>query len=334
MRRQDTQPGSPEQSREQPLEQDASSPVSDSAQTSAPALPDLFEAGSAESPRVVYVASVTHSGSTLVDLVLGSHSQLQSLGELKVLARSKREKLDRVLADRCTCGASNKAACGFWRGVEDRLQASIGGGLRDLDLDASDETTFVAHNEALFRAAVQVGGTPWIIDSSKSPRRLRRLIRSGAFDVRPLHLTRSPYGVTYSHIKKGRSTSRGALQYAKTRIALDWMLARQPHVTLRYEDFVADPAGEMGRVLGWLGLQFEPQQLDWTAHLHHNICGNHMRFTRKPEIRLDDAWRGALSPGQKAAIALLTSPARVSGLARSGSADAPDDGGQSSSTAR
>jgi hypothetical protein len=291
-------------------------------------LPEPSEAGRAEAPRIVYVASVTHSGSTLVDLVLGSHSQLLSLGELKVLARSKRQKLERVLADRCTCGAADKQACRFWHGVEEWLQARLGGGLRDLDVDAPDESTFVQHNDALFRAAVEVGGTPWIVDSSKSSRRLRRLLRSGAFDVRPVHLTRSPYGVTYSHIKKGRSTARGALQYTKTRVALEWILARHPHVTLRYEDFVADPAHEMERVLSWLGLAFEPSQLEWTDHPHHNICGNHMRFTRKPVIRLDDAWRSALTPGQKAAIALLTGPARVAG------AGAHAAGGQSSSTDR
>lgn len=270
-------------------------------------------------PHIVYIASVTHSGSTLVDLVLGAHSGLQSLGELKVFSRSRREKLERVLADRCTCGASDKLSCAFWSGVEDRLRETLGGGLRDLDVDARDPEVFRTHNRALFEAAAAVGGNPWIVDSSKSARRLRRLLAAGVFDVRPLHLTRSPYGVAYSHIKKGRSAAAGALRYARTRIALERILAHRPHATLRYEDFVADPPGEMKRVLAWLGLSFESRQLDWTAHPHHNICGNHMRFAETPEIRLDDAWRAALSPTQKAVIATLTGPARLAARAQSSS---------------
>ncbi len=281
-------------------------------------------------PHIIYIASVTHSGSTLVDLVLGAHSRLQSLGELKVFSRSKHAKLERVLADRCTCGASDKGSCAFWSGVESRLRETLGGGLRDLDVDSPDPEIFLAHNRALFEAAARVGGNPWIVDSSKNPRRLRRLLAAGSFDLRPIHLTRSPYGVTYSHIKKGRGTVTGALRYARTRIALDWTLARRRHAQLRYEDFVSSPSREMTRVLSWLGLPFESQQLDWTAHAHHNICGNHMRFAETPDIRLDDAWRRGLSGAQKAVIATLTGPARL--LARAAMAAGPP--AQSSSTSR
>lgn len=263
-----------------------------------------------QAPRIVYVASVTHSGSTLVDLVLGAHSQLESLGELKVLSRARNDKRERVLAGRCTCGADSKETCTFWRGVDARLRQEVGCGLHDVDLDAPDEPTFRSHNRALFAAASAVSGAAWIVDSSKSPRRLRRLLATG-FDVRPIHLTRSPYGVTYSHIKKGRSTTQGALRYTKTRLQLEWLLRGVPHATLRYESFVRQPEAEMGRIMAWLGLGFEPRQLDWTAGPHHNICGNRMRFATTPEIRLDEAWRNALSPLQKGAVAGLTWPARL-----------------------
>lgn len=262
--------------------------------------------------HLVYVASVTHSGSTLLDLVLGSHSRLLSLGELKVLRPERRTKLERVLADRCTCGAPDKAACAFWSGVEAGLRETIGGGLRDLNLDHPDPVRFAEQNRALLETAVAVGGTPWLVDSSKSPRRLRRLLAAG-FDVRPVHLTRSPYGVTYSHVRKGRSAAAGALRYVKTRLALGGCLAGRPHVSLRYEDFVAHPARETARVMESLDLAYEPGQLDWTAHPHHNICGNHMRFARTPEIRLDDRWRQGLSPAQKALVAALTWPALLAG---------------------
>jgi hypothetical protein len=276
-------------------------------------------------PRIVYIASVTHSGSTLLDLVLGSHSQLQSLGELKVLCRAKQEKRERVLADRCSCGARDKLGCPFWCAVEERLRHTLGGGLRDLDVDHPDPATFIAHNRALFDAIVRAGGTPWIVDSSKSPRRLGRLLGARVFDVRPVHLTRSPYGVTYSHTKKGRSTVRGALRYAKTQLALERLLSREPHLALRYEDFVASPADETTRIMSYLGLPFEADQLDWSAPAHHTLCGNHMRFAPTSEIRSDEAWREELSAVQKAVIGVLTWPVRAAG---------GRGGAQSSRTAR
>ena len=271
----------------------------------------MSDSQNSNGPHIVYIGGATHSGSTLVDLILGSHPMLQSLGEIKVLCRARHQKRERVLAERCTCGASDKLSCPFWRGVESRLQHQTGGGLRELDLDHPDPATFVAHNRALFDAVVSSGGTAWLIDSSKSPRRLGRLLAAGVFDVRPIHLIRSPYGVTYSHIQKGRSALRGVWRYATTRHKIERILRHEAHLALRYESFVASPAQETARVMHWLGLSFEAGQLDWTAQPHHNLCGNRMRFSRTPEIRLDEAWREGLSTLQKATIAALSGAASI-----------------------
>ena len=103
-------------------------------------------------PRIIYIASAAHSGSTLLDLVLGSHSRLQSLGELKVLAPTRAEKRDRVLADQRTCGAADKRSCPFWKAVDERLCVAIGTGLGGLDVDPADTGSFERHNRALFES--------------------------------------------------------------------------------------------------------------------------------------------------------------------------------------
>jgi hypothetical protein len=287
----------------------------------------------ADRPRIVYVASVAHSGSTLLDLVLGSHSQLESCGELKVLSSARQAKRERVLSDRCVCGAPTKLACDVWREVDRRLAASIGCGLHQIDVEARDDATFVLHNRALFDALAEVGGAPWLVDSSKSVRRLARLLVCGEFDVRPLHLTRSPYGVANSHRRKGRSLADGALRYTRARLGLEWLLRDVPHATLRYEDFVREPARELGGVMRWLALEPEPGQLDWTAHVHHSVCGNRMRFATTSEIRIDEAWRSDLSRLEKGLVGALTWPAQLarSWVATPTAGIRPD---QSSSTAR
>ena len=60
--------------------------------------------GGASVVKVVFIASLSHSGSTLLDLMLNAHPEVASVGELKQLGRFARlEKPNRRL--RCTCGA-------------------------------------------------------------------------------------------------------------------------------------------------------------------------------------------------------------------------------------
>lgn len=60
--------------------------------------------------RYIYICSAGHSGSTLLDLLLGSHPRITSLGELSHL--SKNVALDTP----CSCGTPVRA-CPFWRAV-------------------------------------------------------------------------------------------------------------------------------------------------------------------------------------------------------------------------
>lgn len=264
-----------------------------------------------ESPHIVYVAGVSHSGSTLLDLLLGSHSRLQGLGELKVLSRRKQAKRGRVLSDRCTCGAPFKLACDFWRKVDARLQRRLGVDLQEIDVDSADSTTFIRHNLALFEAIAEVGDSPWLVDSSKSPRRLRRLLDCSSFDVLPILLERDARGVTYSHVRKGRGVVEGAFLYAKARVRLEVVLSRQDPPRVRYEDLVSDPEAALAPAMARLGLEFEESQLDWANAAQHQICGNHMRFATTSEMRLDEAWKDDLSRLQQGVVAALTWPARL-----------------------
>src|SRR2546425_1217907 len=58
------------------------------------------------SRRVVFVASLYHSGSTLLDLLLGRHPRVVGLGEIHYLLRLQPEPA-------CSCGAAVEE-CPFW----------------------------------------------------------------------------------------------------------------------------------------------------------------------------------------------------------------------------
>ncbi|MCU0923931.1 MAG: sulfotransferase, partial [Burkholderiaceae bacterium] len=74
-------------------------------------------------PRVAYICSSGRSGSTLLNLMLGSHPDFVCLGEIEHLP--KNVALDTV----CTCGA-RVSACPFWNRVFDRLASDSGMDMR------------------------------------------------------------------------------------------------------------------------------------------------------------------------------------------------------------
>lgn len=69
--------------------------------------------------KYLYICSAGHSGSTLLDLVLGSHSQIVSLGELSQLPKNI------ALNSICTCG-DPVTSCRHWRLVLNKISRKIG----------------------------------------------------------------------------------------------------------------------------------------------------------------------------------------------------------------
>ena len=74
----------------------------------------------------LYITGRGHSGSTILDILLGNSSQIESVGELLAgLSRADREP--------CSCGAT-MSDCGFWREVRSRVEAESFLGTRSVAL--------------------------------------------------------------------------------------------------------------------------------------------------------------------------------------------------------
>lgn len=78
--------------------------------------------------KVLYICSAGRSGSTLIDLVLGSHSQCMSLGEIEHLPKNI------ALNTMCSCGAPVRG-CSFWNQVAARIKASTGKDMYEFPYD-------------------------------------------------------------------------------------------------------------------------------------------------------------------------------------------------------
>jgi hypothetical protein len=255
-------------------------------------------------PRILYIMSVSHSGSTLLDLLVSGHSQALSVGEAKRFSPTNSLKMS------CTCQVELVWDCPFWGQVDSTLQRSSSLTLKTLDLCGGDDQVFVHHNRAFYTAVAQVTGRNVIVDSSKNFKRLRRLLSAGEFDLLPIHLRRQPPAVVYSHVKKGRHWLRCSLDYRKQDRRTRALLKGVDHAVVRYEELATRPEGVLKDLMPRFGLDFESQQLDWAGRERHNCGGNRMRHSSSSAIRVDREWQTGLKSWQKTAVGLLTYSAR------------------------
>jgi hypothetical protein len=257
--------------------------------------------------KVVYITSSGHSGSTLLDLLVSGHSKVFSVGEVKDFDRSRESR-------RCTCGAKSPFDCPFWHRIAHHLQTQHGLALDNLNVLNDDLEEFETHNQALFEAVSEESGCRIIVDSSKNTNRLRSLLRCTAIDVEVIHLIRSPFGVAYSNLRKGRSVRRFVFLWAIRLTRTRRLLRNHPHLEVRYERLASRPAEVVSEIMGMLGLPFEPGQLDFAGQDRHNIGGNRMRFSKDSTIALDQAWQSGLDPLQKVTVGLVSKAARAPGV--------------------
>jgi len=262
--------------------------------------------------QLVYITGRGHSGSTLLALLLSGHSQVMSAGEVKMLIDA--DPQHRL----CSCHRLVPEHCPFWVAVEEQVQAGLGLPLQALDLmGEGDLATFACHNQALFGAIASVSGCSVIVDSSKSLPRLSRLLAAQAQEVMPalqvwpIHLHRGPLGLMNSTRKLGYSLRESSDNYSRLFFLTRICLASVPSLQVFYERLARYPRREVARVMAWLGLPFESQQMRWRAGVRRDLHGNAMRFGHSDRIALDQSWQAELTIAQKLAVSVWTLPVRL-----------------------
>jgi hypothetical protein len=312
----------------------SSIPLEDSATDTVP--------GGSSVPRVLFLSGLGRSGTTILERVLGELPGVCSAGELVHLWQ--RGVLDDEL---CGCGEPF-SRCAFWTEVGrrafggwDRALAERMIALR-LRVDRTrhvllaatpairrrERDEYVAVFARLYRAIVETSGRPVVIDSSKHSSLAWVLRTSPDIDLRVLHVVRDSRGVAYSWTKEVRRPEAGEAdlmtRYSPSRSALLWTghnvalsvlrMTRAKGRLLRYEDFVADPAGTVRAVAEFAGLRPDGDP----SFLHgsqvelgttHTVAGNPVRFRTGPmTLRRDDDWRRELPRRTQRLVSALTLP--------------------------
>ena len=273
-------------------------------------------------PIILFVASTSHSGSTLLDLMLNAHPEIASVGELKQLGRYARSARVRGRIPRCTCGALVIGECPFWSIVGSITTARLGRGLGELNVeDYADVASFDGDNAVLFDAISMAAQKRYIVDSSKHLDRLERLLANPAIEVFPIFLVRDPKGQICSALGKNKKKNARSEKdtyglvrlignYVATNRRIHKLIKNCPHAVVRYEELVKDPEKVLTPLMQQLGLGFHPLQLEWATQVSHNVSGNRMRRGTSSELKLDEKWRDDFSLSQKLVIDASTFPGR------------------------
>ena len=291
--------------------------------------------------KLIYIVSSGHSGSTLVDMLLGSSEHVLSIGEVFYLTAYLEacELRKAPLGFICTCEKPVRD-CPFWSEVlakfgdtdphllqehsgTSRLNWLLryllwfltGRRLRFGASELGDDTALVAALDQVSAPEIQ-----YLCDSSKDFTRLMILLMNPGIEVYPIHLVRDPRGVAHSYGKPLRtelglpprpyypSLLRWVVVNVAARVTL-WLSGR-PWRVIDYERFTQDPGREVEKLNHAFDLNLSPDSfLDaMNSTERHNIGGNMMRFKKIDRIRTDEAWRQKLTPLQKVLGGVLTFP--------------------------
>ena len=292
--------------------------------------------------RVVYIAGVGRSGSTVLDSVLGNHALIQSVGELSRLSSDAW-----IQNFYCSCGKRSED-CPFWSAVR-QSWCSVNGGvtvqqyneiqsevenfhqwpsmLRERWKNSRTFQVYAEQTVLLLKAIQSVSGSAVIVDSSKAVERALALSLIPEIDLRIIQLVRDPRGVVWSHKKafakdlenglprdiRSQPAWRAALYWCRINMHADWLRRRvgpAKALFLRYEDFMLNTLPVLRTIGSFIGIDLEnvQQRINEGEKLYfdHTIAGNRVRMKGELKLKYDQEWREKLSPRDQQVTEILT----------------------------
>jgi hypothetical protein len=285
------------------------------------------DAAAASRFTYVYLASVEHSGSTVLACLLAAHPAISSVGEFGS---------DFPELGRCSCGSAY-AECPFWKGwaalaAGDGIDFKIGnpqinlgtrkaGGLRERffyyqfpwrQLDRLRDWVFGAGDPLHRGAATAIErsvhlakllcateGTSVFLDTTKNPLQIKFLRRYTGVRLKLIALVRDGRGVMNSLVKNEAYSPDQAIAswlWGNRNIerAVAHYMNEADVFRLRLEDLWQDPVNVRRRLFEFLGVDPDVP-LDYRDKSRRHIVGNRTRHVFDGSIRADESWRKELS---------------------------------------
>jgi len=288
--------------------------------------------------KILYLMGAGHVGSTVIDVVIGAHPRIESLGEAWKLPLAWADpESERV----CACGAAI-AECAFWREARKLWAQQVGDDdvarfvalmrrfdgsgnalawprmLRSRLRPSAEFREYARRNLALYEAVVRVAGKAAVVESSLSPRRAFVLSCTPGIELHLVHVVRDGRGVIWSHKNPAKAALRKSFEPKTTRhVTRYWLTANlqsgfvfaqlppERRMRLRYEDFATDPDAALARLGAFVGedlsgLLTPERAIRQPAPPRHTPGGNRVRLQQDVQVRQDFGWQEQLPAQDRA----------------------------------
>ena len=127
--------------------------------------------------KLLYIASLPHSGSTVSSLILGQQPEIIGLGGIDRAVMILAEEPEKAAQEFCSCG-NKLRECEYWSQVLAKADSVKGAGQQQ------------RYDLALSVFQCVFGLDAWAVDSSKHAEPIAELSRYSKIDLRALHLCR------------------------------------------------------------------------------------------------------------------------------------------------
>ena len=181
--------------------------------------------------RIVFIAGIGRSGSTLLDVTLGSHPNFVGLGEIYAMLRNDFNIFNNQIR-RCTCG-NTVNECPFWGKIAERILPNLSRPIQE-------------RYEILLDVFNQMYGRNFIIvDSSKMLPALKTVMGLADVELKIIHLLRDVRAWTISKLDyrkrypqhysaNGYYINKLSFTYGKKITLLGWMIPYLTQMPLWY----------------------------------------------------------------------------------------------------
>ena len=238
---------------------------------------------------LVYIASLPHSSSTLLSLLLAKHPRVVALGEVRLQIGKIRRDPAKAGEGTCGCGA-RIADCDLWgRFIKERAASAVP--VEDLQLVA--------------RILRELHGPDVVmVDASKIREPIEELAAHRVLPVRVIHLSRDyrSWIVSAADLRrrKGKSVRpgwwlgfEGARRWVRENRKLERAIAASgfPSMLLGYEELVLAPERAWPELWRFLDLPAGPVPRDVSGARNHIFSGNRMRENEdRRAVSYDKRW--------------------------------------------
>jgi hypothetical protein len=238
--------------------------------------------------KVVFIAGTSHSGSTLLDKILGIHPNGVSLGEVYLTYQKFKLNPDKFDTLVCSCGQLGNS-CNFWKAIFKLW-------LEDASLTYSKAYTILI---SYFQATY--GTNSFLIDSSKYLPALKTIQTIENIDIYVIHIVKDVRSYLVSQIDRAKQKGKSHL-FSNLKHARSWYNQNSKihnycvqnnlkFTQLGYEEFCLYSELALNDICQFLDEIQSNQMLQMENDKSHLLTGNSMRLdAKKAKIQYDYRW--------------------------------------------